>query len=235
MKIDICLPDRNETELINRAKELNYDAVAFLYRFKSRGEILKKREELKDLKFPVFVGTYLDVKSPKDLKYLDKLYLNSDIIGAIAQKEELVRVCAENPRVDFLFEITTGTGREHTHYRNSNMTSVITGLMKKNKCSYAISFSQILNVEGSARAKMLGRIMQNVRLLRRKIPILIASFARDASEVRLPENLAAVSRVLGLNFPQSKAAIGKNIEEIIKQKERRRDKNFIRPGVKIVD
>src|SRR3989344_3542391 len=158
MKLDICLPDGNEQELISRAKELKYDAVVFLYRFKSRGEILKKREEL------------------RDVKNLDKLYLDSDLVGAIAQTEELVRVCAENPRIDFVFEITTGSGREHTHYRYSNMTSVITGLMKKNKCSYAISFSQILNAEGSVRAKILGRIMQNVRLLRRKIPILSASF-----------------------------------------------------------
>ena len=233
--IDICLPDRNEAELINRAKELGYKAVAFLYEFKSRGEILKKREELKDLKFPVYIGTYLEVKSPRDLKNLDKLYLDSDMLAAIAQKEELVRLCAENPRIDFVFEISTGMGKEHTHYRNSNMTSIIAGIMKKNKCSYAISFSQILNVVGSVRAKMLGRIMQNVRLLRRKVPILSASFARDASEIRLPENISVISRICGLNSPQSKAAVSKNIEEIIKQKERRRSKNFIRPGVRVVD
>src|SRR3989344_2658092 len=129
--IDICLPDRNEAELINRAKELGYKAVAFLYEFKSRGEILKKREELKDLKFPVYIGTYLEVKSPRDLKNLDKLYLDSDMLAAIAQKEELVRLCAENPRIDFVFEISTGTGKEHTHYRNSNMTSIIAEIMKK--------------------------------------------------------------------------------------------------------
>jgi|SRR3989338_1033315 len=235
MKLDICLPDGNEQELISRAKELKYDAVVFLYRFKSRGEILKKREELRDVNILAYIGTYLEVKSPRDLKNLDKLYLDSDLVGAIAQTEELVRVCAENPRIDFVFEITTGSGREHTHYRYSNMTSVITGLMKKNKCSYAISFSQILNAEGSVRAKILGRIMQNVRLLRRKIPILSASFARNASEIRLPENISVIGRICGLNSPQSKSAVSKNIEEIIKQKERRRSKNFIRPGVRVVD
>ncbi|MBS3065257.1 MAG: hypothetical protein J4451_02020 [DPANN group archaeon] len=233
-KIDICLPDGNELELYARARELGYTTLVFLYNFKSRGEILKKKQQLENLE-SVYVGTYLEVNSPRDLRNLDKLYLDSDLICAIAQKEELVRQCVENQRIDFVFEITTGVGKEHTHYRNSNMTSIISGIMKRNNCSYALSFSHILNVEGQMRAKLLGRMMQNVRLLRRKVPIIIASFARYETEMRLPENLAAISRVLGLNSPQSKSAIGYNTYQLIQNKIKRRDKNFIRPGVKVVD
>jgi RNase P/RNase MRP subunit p30 len=77
--------------------------------------------------------------------------------------------------------------------------------------------------------------MQNIRLCRRKTKILIASMAKTAMELRLPENLSAMGRVLGLNAPQSKAAVSSAIQDVVVRKEKRRSGKFVRPGVELVD
>jgi len=257
MPIDICLPQGNEDELLARAKQLGYSEVVFLYPFRSRGEILDTKEKLRKLflakenpkdfplekkKFPkVKIGTYILTNKANDLKKLPNVYLDSDLIAVQTFAENVVRSAATNPRIDVIFGITTSGGREHLEYRRSNLNAIVVNIMKDNKISYGLSFAHLLAAKGSGNysssplAKILGREMQNIRLSRRKIPIIAASFAQEPSQMRIPENLSAVGRVLGLNFPQSKAAISQNIENILKRKEQRRSKEFVRPGVRLVE
>jgi len=236
MPIDICLPHNNEEELLKKARELGYDAVVFLYDFKTRNEIINKKNEVKKIKseIKIYVGTYSNAKSPKDIRKLQNLYLDADLIAVSCQNEDLVRFASEQPFVGLVFGVTTAIGKDHFQYRRSNFNSVIANIMKVSKQSYAMSFAHLLSISGVARAKVLGREMQNIYFARRKIPILIASFAKAAEQMRLPENLSAVGRVLGLNYPQSKAATSIAIENIIKRKELRRSNAWVRPGVRIV-
>ena len=76
--------------------------------------------------------------------------------------------------------------------------------------------------------------MQNLRLVRRKASVIAASFAREAWQMRLAENLSSFVRVIGLNYMQSKVAVSFNIETILKRKEHKRSKEFVRPGVRFV-
>lgn len=242
MPIDICIPQNNEAELLVRARELSYDFIVFLYQVKTRAELLKKKSEIKNLKsdLKIYVGTFLLTNKASDLGKLQNLYLDSDLIAVQTFDENVVRSAASNPRVDVIFGITTSHGRDHFEYRRSNLNTIIVNIMSEHKISYGLSFAHLLAGKGEGKAisyalaKILGREMQNIRFARRKIPIIAASFAREPWQMRLPENLSAVSRVLGLNFPQSKAAVSAAIENILKRKEQRRSKEFVRPGVKIV-
>lgn len=237
MPTDICIPNGNESALIARAKELGYSGIIFLYQNKTRSEISQRRVKLKSISgnFPTFVGTYAVARKPIDIRKLQALYLDSDIIAVSAQDEDLVRFAAEQPFVDIVFEITNPSGRDHFEYRRGNLNAVIADLMKKNKQSYALSFAHLLNFEHYARAKVIGREMQNIRYARRKIPMITASFACHPEQMRLPDNLSAVSRVLGMNAPQSKAAVSAAIENILKRKEHRRSKGYVMPGVRQID
>jgi len=237
MSIDICIPQNNEAELIARAKEFGYDSIVFLYTNKTRGDISQRKEKLKAISkgFPSFVGTYIVANRPADIRKLQQLYLDSDIIAVSAQNEDLVRFAAESPFVDMVFAVTNASGRDHFEYRRSNFNAIIADLMKKNKQSYALSFAHLLSFEHYNRAKVIGREMQNIRFTRRKVQIAMASFANTPWQMRLPDNLSAVSRVLGLNAPQSKQAVSTAIEAILKKKAHRRSKGYIMPGVKIID
>lgn len=231
------MPNGNESALIARAKELGYSGIIFLYENKTRGEISQRKVKLKSISgnFPTFVGTYVIARKPIDIRKLQALYVDSDIIAVSAQNEDLVRFASEQPFVDIVFEITNPSGRDHFEYRRSNFNAIIADLMKEHKQAYALSFAHLLNFEHSNRAKVIGREMQNIRFSRRKVPIIVASFAGHPEQMRLPENLSAVSRVLGLNAPQSKAAVSGAIENILKRKEHRRSKGYVMPGIKVID
>lgn len=224
--IDICLPKDNEKELLEQAKKLGYKEVVFLYSTKK--ELLEKKKKYKK------VGFYLRAKKISDLKKLDSVYLEADLIAVSSQDESIIRAAAENPRIDLLFEITSATGKDHLHYRYSGLNEIVVNIAKKSRQSYGLSFRYFLEQKPEARAKILGRELQNIRLTRRKIPIIIASFSQNPEQIRKPEDLQALSRVLGLNHPQSKASSLGGILDILTRKARIKSKEYVQPGVRIV-
>ena len=230
---DLLLPNENEAELAEAAKALNITPI-FLYPFKDRNEIVKKKAQLQKQNIAVYVGAYVVPKTPGDLKRAAKLWLSADFL-AVINPGELARLAVSNPRFDAVFRVPFVYGRDSFEYRHSNLNVVLANLAAKDKVAYGLDFSYFLENSGNSLAKLLGREMQNVRLCRRKTRILIASMAQNAWQLRMPENLSAVARVLGLNSPQSKAAVSSIIQDIIKLKEKRRSGKLVRPGVELVD
>ncbi len=224
--IDICLPKGNEKGLSEQAKELGYGEVVFLY--PTRGELLEKKKV-----FPA-VGFYLRAEKISDLKKINSVYLEADLTAVSSQDESVIRAAASNPKVDLLFEITSASGKDHLHYRRSGVNDIVVNIAKKSGQSYGLSFRHFLEQKPIARAKILGREMQNIRLARRKIPIIIASFSEIPEQIRKPENLQTFSRVLGLNHPQSRAATAGVIQAIIQRKAQIKSKEYVRPGVRLV-
>ncbi len=250
---DILVPAGSEKELLARASELGITHAVLLY--KNVGEIKAKKSDLSHIYKSIYasetavslraaesrfglrihVGLLLVPKSLKEAKNInEKTYLDADLIAATSQDERIIRALCENPMVDVVFGAATSFGKDALDYRRSGMNAILANLMKENKQSYAISFANILNETGTKRAKLLGREMQNIKLTRRKVLLIIASFATKPEELRLPENLAAVLRILGASYPQSKAATSTAIENILKRKELRRSKEWVRQGVRIV-
>jgi RNase P/RNase MRP subunit p30 len=235
MKYDLLLPRENEAELATAAKELGIIPI-FLYPLRDRKELQKKKDELKKtLRDTHFVGVYTIPKLAADIKRLTKqFWLSADFI-AVINPGELVRLAVSNPRIDAVFRVPSIIGRDSTEYRKSNFNAILANIASQNKVAYGIDFSYLTENSGYSLAKLLGREMQNIRLCRRKTKILIASMAKTAMELRLPENLSAMGRVLGLNAEQSKKAVSSAIQDIIVRKEKRRSGKFVRPGVELVD
>lgn len=233
--LDLLIPKENEAELANEASKLGITPV-FLYAFRDKHEIAKKREELKKIlrDSPFHVGIYVIPKHAGELKRIAKLWLEADFL-AVINPGELVRLAVSNPRIDAVFRVPTIIGRDSLEYRKSNWNAILTNIANQNKVSYGIDFSYFLENSGYSLAKLLGREMQNVRLCRRKTKILIASMAQNVWQLRMPENLSAMARVLGLNAGQSRTAVSSAIRDIIVSKEKRRSKAFIRPGVELIE
>jgi RNase P/RNase MRP subunit p30 len=231
--LDLLLPEENEAELAEAAKALNITPI-FLYPFKDKNEIVKKKAQLHKQNIAAYVGAYVMPKSAGDLKKAAKMWLSADFL-AVINPGELARLAVSNPRFDAVFRVPFVYGRDSFEYRHSNFNVVLANLAAKDKVSYGLDFSYFLENSGNSLAKLLGREMQNVRLCRRKTRILMASMAQNAWQLRLPENLAAVARVLGLNHGQARDAISSAFQHIIELKEKQRSGKLVRPGVELVD
>lgn len=106
----------------------------------------------------------------------------------------------ESRKADVIFEFEQDTKKDSMHFRSSGMNHIIAKLMKEKNVSYGLSFSQLLNKTREEQARLIGRIMQNIRLCRKyKVNVVLGSFARKPYEMRDYKDLQAFARVLGIN------------------------------------
>lgn len=129
-----------------------------------------------------------------DLNELKKF--NCVIIGK-STNEKILRKLIEHKKVYGVTGIETDQGREHTHYRRSNMNQVIAKMIKDNNKIYILDFKYLLNSKN--RGKLIGRILQNTKFLNKyRCKTGIATFADNRLGMRLEDNLEALGRVLGM-------------------------------------
>jgi len=205
-----------------------------LYPFRDARELQKKRESLRAVGIPHYVGAYVKPRHGGDIKRAAKLWLSADFL-AVIDPGELVRAAVSNPRFDAVLRVPSPIGKDAMEYRRSNFNSILANLAKRNGVAYGIDFSYYLQTNGYKRAKIFGREMQNMLLCRRKIPIIMASLASEPYEMRLPENLSCFGKVLGLNTSQAKAAVSSIYKEILEIKHKRKTGKLIRLGVELVE
>ncbi len=152
------------------------------------------------------------VKMAEKLGYSELVFVGNSDVSNIKTKLKLIsskrisksdikkdRGLIENKKVDIIYEFEQMNRKDSMHFRNSGLNQVIAKLMKEKDVAYGLSFSQILNSSKEARAVMIGRMMQNIKICKKyKVPIIIASFSRNPYEMRDYRDLIAFARTLGL-------------------------------------
>ncbi len=116
--------------------------------------------------------------------------------------DKINRAALENKKVDVLLGPEKGRDRDFTHYRNSGLNQVLCKLAKKNNIAIGFDFNDIL--VSMEKGKILGRMMQNVKLCRKyKVKMLIFDFKEERSK----EELRSFGISLGMTPGESKKAV----------------------------
>lgn len=182
--MDLAIPNKNEKALLARAEELGSE-LTFLYEAKTK----------KDL--PKGSGVLIRAEKISDLKRAGK-FPSKTLVIVEATDVEIIRLACSNKSVDAVTHLASSTGRDHTHYRRGNINQVTAKEARENKVGYIVDFSRILNLEGRSRELLIGRIKQNAKVFKKyKVPVSVASFARNEYELRSAKDLAGFGRVLG--------------------------------------
>jgi hypothetical protein len=106
----------------------------------------------------------------------------------------------ESKKASLIYEFEQDIRKDPTHFRSSGMNHIIANLMKEKKVAYGLSFNQILSASKEDKAKLFGRILQNLSLCKKyKVSIIVGSFARSPNEMRDSKDLVAFAKTLGLN------------------------------------
>ena len=126
----------------------------------------------------VYTIKIIRIKKANELKKLDN-ELN------IVEGGMFNRKILENRKVDVLVSPEKIAKNDYLHYRNSGLNHVLCKLAKKNNIAIGLNFNDVLHSKGEERARLLGRMMQNVRLCRKyRIMMIFASFARNFYDMR---------------------------------------------------
>ncbi len=212
MIIDIVQPKNNENAFIEMAKKLGYDGLVFLY-----GE-LKCVRKIADSKIKIFTAIYSDKIPRKTLLNVS----NSDN-----------RKLVEKGKIDILFNQETYHQKDSMHFRYSGLNHISAKMMANNDIIYAISLSTILN--SKERPKLLGKIMQNIRLCQKfKAKVSIFSFAKSPYEMRSPKDLVAILSVLGANTKTQKNNFS-NLYNKIVYNEKVKKGLILEEGIEIIE
>ena len=176
MKIDIVIPQKNESELLAIAEKLGFKQLIFLY------------EDL-NAKFPKVKSNKVKVLSAGlivDAKHVDKALKKFDLVFGPAQRNFF-----ENRKIKYLINAETSSKDDFLYQRRAGLDDVMCRLAKeKNKVI-------VFNIQFLSYNNILARMMQNAKLCRKyKVKTLIASFATNPYDMRAPKDIDGFARAL---------------------------------------
>ena len=132
------------------------------------------------------------------------------------------RDAVSSPNVDILLDPHLGKRRDFMHQRDSGLNHVLCALAKEHNVAIGFSFSAVLRAP--TRAKLLGRMMQNIRLCRKyKVRMVIGSFAKSNEDMRNVKDMQAFFKVLGMT--------GKDVQMNFVEERLDYKRRFIKKGV----
>jgi ribonuclease P/MRP protein subunit RPP1 len=218
-------------EIASVAKKLGYTGICFTtYILRKREEDILKTEIERvknNIGIEIFLG--FEARNIRELKKLASIRRNFDILLVRGGDLKLNRAAVETPQVDIL---------THPEYErnDSGLNHVLAKLASKNNVAIEINFREILATNGYHRAKVLKNIRQNIILAKKyNAPIILCSGAISHYELKDPYFMISMAVQLGMSLKEAKISISKVPEEIINRSVERRDKNWIMPGVKVIE
>ena len=158
---------------------------------------------------------FQDMAEQLGIKRLIFLYEKKGKLIGKGKKEIIVwkagdelRNVIEKSNVDIIFGLEEMSKADFLHHRGSGLNHVLAELIRKKKRIVGFSFSSLLRVNGTKRAQFMGRMQQNFRLCKKyKVETLIASFAKDPSEMRRASDLGSLFLSLGMEPGMMKKAL----------------------------
>ena len=194
--IDIVFPDNNENEFIKLAERLGLAGLCFVYTRPKDISFFQKSTGLKLFSGVLCAGG--DVK-----KYKDRFVT---VVRAPERPEEL-RGLFEQHRPHVVFGLESQRRPDFLHHRASGLNHVLAVLAREKGVCVGFSFGDVLSAKQDARARIVGRMMQNIVLARKfKFGLCLASFARSPWQLRSEKDMCSFFVSLGMTGPEAKRA-----------------------------
>jgi len=124
-------------------------------------------------------------------KLIEKASKNKDKVIVLGRDIEFNRKILENKRVSVLI-LNHKIGKDKLKERDSGLNQVLCKIARDNSITFAIDFNEIITNDQKQRAKILGRIKQNIKLIKK--------FKNKVIVINQPEDklsLSALFRILG--------------------------------------
>jgi len=218
-------------EILKTAEILEWDGVCLSRRFdKGFGRFCEEVSGLKsglDILLGAEVGTPVQRNARKALEM-------ADVIIVTGGDESVNRKASECWEVDILSHPERNFGKDFMHQRNSGIDHIMARFMQERCIAIEINFAEVLNSYGISRAKILGRMRQNVVLSRKyKTPVVLTSGAMDRWGLRAPRDLMAFGKCLGISEAEAKDAVSPL--GIVKKVNDRKNPDVILKGLEVLD
>lgn len=208
--IDIVKPAGNEKELIKMALALGIRELVFYY------------DKIPEEK----------IKSEVQIYYASPS--KGDILIVESRGSEKDRHVLEKTNTDCVYSFEENRKKDKVHHRGSGLNQVLCKIMKDKKKIIVYNFNLVLNSKGADRARIMGRIKQNIKFCRKyKVQQAIASFASTPFEMRALTDLKSFGIAMGMHQSEAKKAL-ELIQERVEQNKSRKTGKRVAEGIEVV-
>jgi len=136
-------------------------------------------------------STIIAKNSEEARNAIEKASKNKEKVIVLGRDIEFNRKILENKRVNVLI-LNHKIGRDKLKERDSGLNQVLCNIARDNNIAFAIDFNEIITSDKKQRAKILSRINQNIKLIKK--------FKNKLIVINQPEDklsLSALFRILG--------------------------------------
>lgn len=239
---DLHLHPKNQEDaisMIKTAERLGWHGVCLVEHFSGRDDFRRFHESVSGLKkdagIEVFTGAEIKGKNRQDIQKNARKSLEfADIIFAHGSCD-VNREIAEAGEIDVICHPERDVQRDFMDQKNSGIDHIISKLLFESNAAVEINFSDIINSYGFVRARIMGRMSQNIGLAREyNFLSVLASGACSVFGMRSPMDFIAVCKSLGMTDAEAKNSVSKNPERIIQKSVDRKNPNAIMSGLDVV-
>lgn len=100
-------------------------------------------------------------------KQIQKLKKQKNSVIVQAQDDEFNRKILENKNVNMIINLEMHNKKDKLKQRDSGLNEVLAKLAKQNNIKIGLDISELKNIKDKEKAKILARIMQNIKLCKR--------------------------------------------------------------------
>ena len=186
--MDLVFPQGNEKEFLEIASKLEINDLVFVYS-------LDNFKKVDGVKCGVIVDSEKQVDKAKKL--------SSFVI--IKANEDKNRHYLEKSKVDMVFDFEASAKEDFLHSRRGGLNHITARIAHDKGKMVGFSFSSVLN--SFNRPRLLGRVMQNIKLCRKyKVKVFTGSFATNPYGLRSSHDLKAFFITLGMEPKEAQEA-----------------------------
>ena len=155
---------------------------------------------IQDKELEQFLGIETELIEIIDVPLKDLRKKINDSTGKIiiqGGELDINRFAVENKKIDILLSPEKNSRKDLMFSRRSGLNQVLCKLAAKNDVAIGFDFSYLLNSSGKQRARILGRMKQNVKFCKKYgVKMIFSSFARTKYELRSDEFFKVFSNIL---------------------------------------
>ncbi|HLD42029.1 MAG TPA: RNase P subunit p30 family protein [archaeon] len=225
---DYHLHSENLEETIKTAKILGFSGICISHNWVDLSSLEKFRKSLEPHKkqIDMVIGVEIKDKQNRIPVIVEKIRGLAEIILVHGGDLEVNRVSVETKGVDILLH--PELGRE-----DPGLNHVIVNLAEKNNVAIEFSLNDIIQSSKITRARLFEKMLFNAKLVKKyKAPFVLTSGAFDSLWMRSPSELTGLGHLLGFSDPQIKRSLS---DSFVKENRKRLSKNWVMPGVEIVE
>ena len=221
-------------ESVEYSRRMGWDGVCAAGEYNGNSGFRKFVEEVRSLGDDVSAGAVVSGDMRKNAR--KALDAGADLVFADGRGVEDSRRASECWEVDFIVNPEVNDGRDGINQWNSGLDHVTVSFIAERGIGYCVNTDNILHARGVKRARLFGRVMQNIRLCRKYgVRVVFSSGARSKWGVRNPHDLILLARSLGVSVGGARDTVSKNPAYFVKKAADRNSPDVIMKGVEVLD